>query len=354
MHAAQVLSALQAKVQSASTLQGLPGAHLPQWPPQSTPVSSPFLMLSLQLGAGASGLPPSLPAPPSLPPLPPTEPPVPPVPAEPPLPAEPPVPPVPAEPPLPAEPPVPPLSELTSARSAPALPSPLPSPAPSRASGVPRPLPQPDTANKPIISAQTKYERINPPGKGRGHANVTQALSRLPRFKAVFLCFMGDARGLICLSMSAGGPPVVPPTGAVNPYSPPASSIEGAGFQLGAVPGFKSASGLANAIAVVLGAEAIGKALVAVNAYLTIGVMERISGGEEIPREQLVAIDMRSQGLAVLGLVTLVAAAVLFVFSWCEQIATPDRSGRRWPTRPAGRRAGSSSRSPVSGSRTTP
>jgi len=112
--------------------------------------------------------------------------------------------------------------------------------------------------------------------------------------------------------MSAGGPPVVPPTGAVNPYSPPASSIEGAGFQLGAVPGFKSASGLANAIAVVLGAEAIGKALVAVNAYLTIGVMERISGGEEIPREQLVAIDMRSQGLAVLGLVTLVAAAVLF------------------------------------------
>src|SRR5580765_1765292 len=109
LQAAQVLSALQEKVQSALTLQGLPAVHLPQWPPQSTPVSSLFLMPSLQVGAGASVPPPSLPAPPSLPPLPPepAEPPLPPM--EPPLPPpdDPPLPPL---PPTPAEPPLPPVA----------------------------------------------------------------------------------------------------------------------------------------------------------------------------------------------------------------------------------------------------
>jgi len=76
--------------------------------------------------------------------------------------------------------------------------------------------------------------------------------------------------------MSAGRSSGVPPTGAVNPYSPPTSSIEGAGFPPVEVAGFKSALPLANAIAVVMGVVAIGKALVAVNAYLAIGVIERI------------------------------------------------------------------------------
>src|SRR5580765_8041607 len=112
LQAAQVLSALQEKVQSALTLQGLPGPHLPQWPPQSMPVSSLFLIPSLQVAADVSDPPPSVLPPPSLPALPPE----PPRPAEPPLPAPPslpalpptapPVPP--AEPPLPDAPPVPP------------------------------------------------------------------------------------------------------------------------------------------------------------------------------------------------------------------------------------------------------
>src|SRR4029077_5451911 len=40
LHAAQVLSARHAYWQSVFTRQGLPGAHFPQWPPQSMPVSS--------------------------------------------------------------------------------------------------------------------------------------------------------------------------------------------------------------------------------------------------------------------------------------------------------------------------
>ena len=36
------------------TRQGLPGPHFPQWPPQSTPVSSLFLMPSEQVGAPSS------------------------------------------------------------------------------------------------------------------------------------------------------------------------------------------------------------------------------------------------------------------------------------------------------------
>ena len=100
LHAAQVLSALHAYVQSALTRHGLPGPHFPQWPPQSMPVSSLFLMPSEQVGA-----PPSLP-PASGPPS--TPPPVPPVPATPPVPPIPPVPPVPLTPPV-LLPPLPPL-----------------------------------------------------------------------------------------------------------------------------------------------------------------------------------------------------------------------------------------------------
>src|SRR6478609_5838321 len=59
LHAAQVLSARHAYVQSVFTEQGLPGPHLPQWPPQSTPVSSLFLMPSLHVGAAPSLPPPS-------------------------------------------------------------------------------------------------------------------------------------------------------------------------------------------------------------------------------------------------------------------------------------------------------
>ena len=55
MHAAQVLLARHAYWQSVFTRQVSPGPHLPQWPPQSMPVSSLFLMPSLQVGAQGQG-----------------------------------------------------------------------------------------------------------------------------------------------------------------------------------------------------------------------------------------------------------------------------------------------------------
>src|SRR3954468_18652993 len=60
LHAAQVLSARHAYWQSVFTRQLLPAAHLPQCPPQSTLVSSLFLMPSVQVGAPPSLPPPSL------------------------------------------------------------------------------------------------------------------------------------------------------------------------------------------------------------------------------------------------------------------------------------------------------
>ena len=154
LHAAQVLLARHAYWQSVFARQVLPGPHLPQWPPQSMPVSSLFLMPSLQVGAAPSLPPPSAPAP-----APPSLPDVPPVPA---LPAEPPVP-VPASPPVPAlpvvEPPLPPfagLSPPTSARSLDTEPSPVPSPAPSRASVLGLPSPQPMAATDTINSEQSR------------------------------------------------------------------------------------------------------------------------------------------------------------------------------------------------------
>ena len=123
-------------VQSALTRHGLPGPHFPQWPPQSMPVSSLFLMPSVQVGAPPS-LPPASGPPSTPPPVPPRAPAVPPVPPVPPTP--------PVLPPLPPRcrpcrrvPPVPLMSALTSlaasARSADAFPSLLLSPEPSRAS----------------------------------------------------------------------------------------------------------------------------------------------------------------------------------------------------------------------------
>src|SRR6187402_3307156 len=117
------------------------------------PVSSLFLMPSVQVGVPPPSLPPASGAsmpPPSLVPPAPAEPPPPAVPAAPPLPAvEPPAPPLPAGPP-----PAPPRSfEPLSIRS----------PALSRASVEGRLSPQPAVTNDATNNEQTRYERIEPP-----------------------------------------------------------------------------------------------------------------------------------------------------------------------------------------------
>ena len=80
---------------------------------------------------------------------------------------------------------------------------------------------------------------------------------------------------------------------------------------------------LAKAIAVVMAAEVIGSALSALNAWLTIGVMERIHAGD-VPREHLVVFARRMQALGVLEFVILVTAVVLF----CMFMVRANRNAR--------------------------
>jgi hypothetical protein len=115
--------------------------------------------------------------------------------------------------------------------------------------------------------------------------------------------------------MSSGGPPDAPnrpAPGAANPYAPPAAAIDVAAIPAQAAGGFKSATPLANAIMIIMAVEVLGQLADMGNALLTISVMHRVVGGEEVARDTLVAIDNRAQALSVLELLTLVAAAVAY------------------------------------------
>src|SRR5690349_2245412 len=112
--------------------------------------------------------------------------------------------------------------------------------------------------------------------------------------------------------MSAGGPNVPIGPGAINPYSPPATSIEAAGAPVAV--GYKSAVGLATAIAVMMVIDVIVEACTGVNSFVTISVMKRVIAGEAVPHEELVAIDMRTGALTLLAAPFMLAAGVLFCF----------------------------------------
>jgi len=79
--------------------------------------------------------------------------------------------------------------------------------------------------------------------------------------------------------------------------------------------GFKSARGLANAIAFVLGVEAVVEVGSVVHWLVTIGVMERVVAGEHFERRVFTAIDVRTNALAALsGLLSLTAIVLFCLF----------------------------------------
>lgn len=108
--------------------------------------------------------------------------------------------------------------------------------------------------------------------------------------------------------MSAGQPP----TGPANPYLPPQSAIDPAVVRPLEAGGFKSARGLANAIAIVLGVEAVAELVEVVHTLVTIGVMERVAAGEHVEKSVLTAIDVRTNALAALSWLVSLAAVILF------------------------------------------
>ena len=118
--------------------------------------------------------------------------------------------------------------------------------------------------------------------------------------------------------MGVGGPPNVPfGPGAINPYSPPTASLEGAGLPhagMGAAAGYKSATPLAKAITVVMALDVLVELANDVNSFVTIGVMKRVIAGETVPQADLTAIDLRTGGIGLLTLILLLAAGVLFCF----------------------------------------
>jgi hypothetical protein len=114
------------------------------------------------------------------------------------------------------------------------------------------------------------------------------------------------------VDMSAGGPNIPVGPGAINPYSPPATSIEAAGAPT--TVGYRSAVGLATAIAVMMIIDVIVELCTGVNSFVTISVMKRVIAGEAVPQEELAAIDMRTGALALLGVPFSLAAGILFCF----------------------------------------
>jgi hypothetical protein len=111
--------------------------------------------------------------------------------------------------------------------------------------------------------------------------------------------------------MSTSGPPNFPaPPGAINPYSPPSTSIEAPASTNAA--GYRSALPLAKTMGVVLGLDALVELVGDVHGFLTIRVMEKVVAGEEVPEAQLSGIDVRTGAIAVLGLILLVVIIVQF------------------------------------------
>jgi hypothetical protein len=111
-------------------------------------------------------------------------------------------------------------------------------------------------------------------------------------------------------TMSASGPPGFGAPGAINPYSPPAASIEAS--SPAAASGYRSALPLAKAMVVILGMEVVLELISDLNAFLTIGVMQRVMAGQQVAETQLSAIDTRTSAVAVLGMVLTVIVIVQF------------------------------------------
>jgi hypothetical protein len=107
--------------------------------------------------------------------------------------------------------------------------------------------------------------------------------------------------------MSAGQPPT-----AANPYAPPQSALDPAALPPLEAGGFKSARGLANALAIVLGVLALVELVTIAHGFVTIGVMRRVVAGEDVEKGVLTSLDVRAGALGVLSTLLYLATIVLF------------------------------------------
>jgi len=128
--------------------------------------------------------------------------------------------------------------------------------------------------------------------------------------------------------MSASRPPDAPDGGThtANPYAAPTASLDAAG--LGAVVppaanGYKSATGLAKAIAALMLVDVLIQLVLAVNAFMTIGVIREIEAGR-VARTALQSVVVRFGGLGGLAFLTLIAIIIL----WCLFMARANRNAR--------------------------
>jgi hypothetical protein len=123
------------------------------------------------------------------------------------------------------------------------------------------------------------------------------------------------------MSMSSNGPPGAP----LNPYSPPAASIEVPAYPpIASTATFRSTMPLAKAITLILGIDIVAEVVSDVNAFVTIDVMGRVSAGTPYEDAELSNIDTRNMGLAILSGVVAILAIVWF----CMFMVRANRNAR--------------------------
>lgn len=98
----------------------------------------------------------------------------------------------------------------------------------------------------------------------------------------------------------------------VNPYLPPAAAIDPAIPPATEGGGFKSTTGIAQAIGVLMVLNALLELCGGVNALLTIGVMRRTAAGEVVDDAVLAAIDARTAAMRIVVWTLVLPAIALF------------------------------------------
>jgi hypothetical protein len=110
----------------------------------------------------------------------------------------------------------------------------------------------------------------------------------------------------------------------VNPYAPPAASLETAagGPHAPASGEYRPLFGRATAVTVILGLNILLEIGGAANSAVTISVMNRVAAGEQVARESLVGIDERAAAIGVLQLLIILGS----VISFCMLMARANRN----------------------------
>lgn len=111
----------------------------------------------------------------------------------------------------------------------------------------------------------------------------------------------------------------------LNPYSPPAASIEVPAYPpIESTRTFRSTTPLAKALTVILGIDILVWLASSVHSFVAIEVMGRVLASAPYERSELTAIDTRNWGLGVLWQVVRIVAVVCF----CMFMVRANRNAR--------------------------